>query len=139
MARMEWDAKELGLLAVDLRGAPHRMQRAAINALETEIGPMVAREMRRDAKGHQGNWFGRPGTAYNTPLEKHVSFERVGEYEIEVGIENKGAGKLAHIIVFGSVNNDPVYDHMAGPRRALPRVERLAGVKAEDSVLGDET
>ena len=32
-----------------------------------------------------------------------------------------------------------VYDHMAGPRRALPRIERLAGKKAEDAVLGDET
>lgn len=139
MAGMEWDADELGRLVVDLRGAPHRMQRAARDALDTEIGPMVAKEMRVDAKGHKGNWFGIPGTSYNTPLEKHVSHEMVGRYEVEVGIEKKGAGKLAHIIVFGSVNNGPVYDHMAGPRRALPRVERLAGKRAEDSVLGDET
>ena len=139
MARMEWDAKELGLLVVDLRGAPHRMQRAAINSLMTEIGPLVKREMKDDARGHQGNWFGRPGTAYDTPLEKHVNFDRVGRYEIEVGIDNVGAGKLANIIVFGSINNAPVYDHMAGPRRALPRVERMAGNAAEDSVLGDES
>lgn len=139
MTRMEWDADELGRLVVDLQGAPHRMQRAAISALDTQIGPMVAKEMRIDAKGHKGNWFGQPGTSYDTPLERHVSHEMVGTYEVEVGIEKKGAGKLAHIIVFGSINNDPVYDHMAGPRRALPRVERLAGTRAEESVLGDES
>lgn len=138
MTRMEWDAEELGRLAVDLKGAPFRVQRATISALDTRIGPMVAREMRIDAKGHKGNWFGQPGTSYDTPLEKHVSHEMVGRYEVEVGIEKKGAGKLAGIIVFGSVNNDPVYDHMAGPRRALPRVERLAGNVAEDSVLGED-
>ncbi len=139
MTRMEWDADELGRLVVDMRGAPHRMQRNAIDSLMTEIGPLVKREMKVDARGHKGNWFGMPGTSYNTPLEKHVNFEQVGKYEIEVGIDNVGAGKLANIIVFGSVNNDPVYDHMAGPRRALPRVERLAGNAAEDSVLGDES
>lgn len=115
------------------------MQRAAIKALDTEIGPMIAREMRKDARGHKGNWFGKPGTSYDTPLEDHVSHEMIGTYEVEVGIEKVGAGKLAHLIVFGGPRNGPVYNHMAGPRRALPRIERLAGTRAEDAVLGDQT
>jgi hypothetical protein len=94
--------------------------------------------MKVDAAGHMGNWFGRHGTEYVTPLPKHVSFEMLSDWEIEAGIENKGAGKLAHIIVFGSVNNAPVYDHTAGLRRTIPfALHELAGV-AEDAVLGDD-
>ena len=138
MARMEWDADQLGRLEIDLTGTPKRVQFRAARTMATRVGPTVAKEMKVDAAGHQGNWFGMPGTSYNTPLEKHVSHEMVGPTEVEVGIENKGAGKLAHIIVFGSVNNAPVYDHMAGPRRALPRIERMLADTAEESMLGDE-
>ncbi len=62
----------------------------------------------------------------------------VGPFEVEAGIENKGAGKLGHIIAYGSVNNGPAYDPMAGPRRALPHIERMLADTAEESVLGDE-
>lgn len=138
MARMDWDADKLGRLVVDLNGTPRRVQARSRLAMDQRVGPMVAREMKTDARGHKGNWFGKPGTEYNTPLEKHVSHEMIGPFEVEVGIERKGAGKLAHIIVFGSVNNGPVYDHMAGPRRALPRVVKLLGDTGESSMLGDD-
>ena len=132
------DADELRRLEVDLRGAPMRVQWQSRNALDFQVGPMVAREMRKDARGHQGNYFGIPGTEFDTPLEDHVSHEMIDEDTVEVGIEAKGAGKLAHIIVYGSVNNGPVYDHMAGPRRALPRIQRVLAEVAEESVLGDD-
>lgn len=133
------DADELRKLERDISGAPARMQWNATKVLATRVGPMIAREMRADARGHQGNYFGKPGTEYDTPLENHVSHEMLTDDTLEVGIEYAGAGKLAHIIVFGSVNNDPVYDHMAGPRRALPRVDRIFADAAEDSVLGEES
>lgn len=138
MARLKWDSPELINLEVDLKGAPLRIQTRARARLAGPVGATIAREMRVDAKGHQGNWFGKPGTEYNTPLERHVSHEMVGMFEVEAGIENKGAGKLGHIIAYGSVNNGPAYDPMAGPRRALPRVERSLADMAEDAILGDE-
>lgn len=130
------ESDELSRLELDFREAPGRMQRSANRTLDGRAGPMIAKEMRVDATGHQGNYFGVPGTEYDTPLEKHVSHEMLDPWTVEVGIEAKGAGKLAHIIVYGSVNNGPTYDHMAGPRRALPRIERMLGDDAEDAVLG---
>lgn len=135
--RPEVDATELRQLAADLSGAPLRVQWNADKAVRRGAR-LIDREMRRDARGHQGNWFGIPGTEFNTPLENHVSHEMVGPLEAEIGIESKGAGKLAHIIVYGSVNNAPVYDHTAGPRRAMPRIEQIMAEAAEESVLGDE-
>lgn len=134
--RVRHEADELRELALDLSRAPFRVQRAAAKTMQSRVGPLVAREMRRDAEGHQGNYFGRPGTEFVTPLDQHVSHEMLDPYTVEVGIESKGAGKLAHIIVYGSVNNGPVYDHMAGPRRALPRVWEMLAQVGEDSVLG---
>lgn len=131
------ETEELSRLELDFREAPGRMQRSANRTLDGKAGPMIAREMRVDATDHQGNWFGVPGTQYDTDLEKHVSHEMLDSWTVEVGIEAKGSGKLAHIIVYGSAKNAPVYDHMAGPRRALPRIEALLGDDAEDAVFGD--
>jgi hypothetical protein len=134
--RVNIDDDELHTLELDLSRAPLRIQFGVKEALATRAAPLVEREMRRDATGHQGNWFGKPGTSYDTPLEQHVSSEMIRATTLEVGIEKVGAGKLAHIIVFGSVNNAPVYDHMAGPRRAMPRVVKAMADQAEEDVLG---
>jgi hypothetical protein len=134
--RIHIDDSELHRLELDLRKAPLRIQFGVAKALATRAAPIVERAMRRDARGHMGNWFGIPGTEYVTPLDKHVSSEMLTSDTLEVGIEKKGAGKLAHIIVFGSVNNAPVYDHMSGPRRAMPRVVSAMADQAEDDVLG---
>lgn len=131
------DDSELARLEIDLAGAPGRIQRKAPERLRNAIGPRLKREMKIDAAGHEGNWFGQPGTSFVTPLPPHVSFEMVDAWEIEAGIENQGAGKLAHIIVFGSVNNAPVYDHTAALRRTAPFAVRVLGDAAEESVLGE--
>lgn len=133
---MRSDTRELDELVLDLTRAPNRVQRAVPQALEKKIGPALKRQMKIDATGHKGNWFGRPGTSYNTPVERHVSYEMLTNFLLEVGIENKGAGKLAHIIVFGSANNEPVYDHMAALRREMPSILNEFGDLGEDSVLG---
>ena len=130
------DASELERLAVDLSGAPLRVRLNAGEGLR-KGARVIDRAMTEDASGHMGNYFGRPGTSYETPLEAHVSHEMIGPLTAEIGIEYKGAGKLAHIIVFGSANNAPVYDHMSGPRRVLPQVERFMADEAEESVFGD--
>lgn len=138
MVSYHFDDGDLKRLEIDLAGAPGRIQRAAPATLRAQVGPRLAREMRRDARGHMGNWFGKPGTSFPTPLPQHVSFEMLDAWELEAGIEKKGAGKLAHIIVFGSVNNAPVYDHTAALRRTTPFALNALADVAEDSVLGDD-
>lgn len=131
------DDSELRNLEIDISGAPWRVQR---NASETvrKGARLIDRGMRKDAAGHQGNYFGIPGTEFDTPLEKHVTHEMVDMFEAEIGIEKKGAGKLAHIIVYGSVNNLPVYDHTAVLRRNKDAIEKMFADAAEESVLGGE-
>lgn len=136
--RMHMDDSELRTLQVDISGAPKRLQFKARGTLRRRVGPILERAMKKDAAGHMGNWFGRPGTEYVTPLPPHVSNEMVGPWTVEAGIESKGAGKLAHIIAYGSVNNAPAYDPMSGPRRALPQIEHLLANDVEDAVLGGE-
>lgn len=125
------EADELRKLEIDLRGAPIRVQTGATRLLATRVGPIMADAMRADAKGHR----------YLPKLADAVSYEMLDDSTLEVGLEAAGKrhqGSLAHIIVYGSVNNQPVYDHMAGPRRRLPRVERMFADMAEDAVLGDD-
>lgn len=138
MGSVEWESPGLRRLEVDLRGAPLRVQAGTRKRLAGPVGRTLAREMRVDAAGHDGNYFGIPGTSFDTGLEKHVSHEMVGLFEVEAGIENKGAGRLGRIIAYGSVNNGPAYDPMAGPRRAMPRIENTLADMAEDAILGDE-
>lgn len=131
------DDSELRQLGVDLSDAPLRIQFNATDALRG-ASRLVNREMRKDASGHQGNFFGKPGTNFVQPLARHVTDELTGPLEAEIGIAYKGAGRLAHIIVFGSVNNAPVYDHTAGLRRAEPRILEMFADAAEESVLGEQ-
>lgn len=135
--RVSLESDDARQLVVDLSKAPGRIQRNASKGIR-KSARLVEKQMRVDATGHQGNWFGKPGTAYNTPLEKHVSSEMTGLLSAEIGIENKGAGKLAHIIVFGSVNNAPVYDHTAALRRSVPEIEQIMGAAAESAVFGKD-
>lgn len=134
-----WESAELNKLEHDLSGAPWRIQSRSRQRLAGPVGRTLAQEMRVDATGHQGNWFGRPGTSYPTDLERHVSHEMVGMFEVEAGIEDKGSGRLGHIIAYGSVKNAPAYDPGAGPRRAMPRIIKILGDTAEQSILGDES
>ncbi len=137
MGHMEIEQREVKELLVDLSEAPGRMQRKARQGVR-EGARVINREMRIDATGHKGNWFGKPGTSYVVPLPQHVSNEMIGLLEAEIGIESKGAGKLAHLLAFGSVKNAPAYDYTAGPRRAMPEVERILADQAEESVLGGD-
>lgn len=129
------DDSELRNLELDLSRAPLRAQANASSAVRRGA-QLVDAEMVIDATGHMGNYFGIPGTEYATPLEKHVSHEMLAPLWAEIGIESKGAGKLAHIIVYGSVNNAPVYDHTAALRRSTPAIEGFVADAGEESVFG---
>ena len=128
MAWLEIDAREVRQLEADLSGAPLRVQFAASRS--TRKGArLVDVEMQRDARGHR----------YLPNLPNAVSHEMIDPLTAEIGLGPDGdQGSLAHIIVYGSVNNSPVYDHTAGIRRAMPAILDMYADAGEDSVLGDE-
>lgn len=136
MGGIEFDDRQLTALELDLSRASLRVQFGATKTLR-RASELVDVGMKFDAAGHVGNYFGIPGTEYVTPLPEHVSHEMIDAYTAEIGIESKGAGKLAHIIVFGSVNNAPVYDHTAALRRSTPKILEMFGEMGEQAVLGE--
>lgn len=128
--RAEYDDTELRRLEVDLRGAPARVQRRASVEVD-KAGDLVQRGMRRQASGHRSLRH----------LPKSITREMLGPYEVEVGYDThvRGAqGRLAHIIVYGSVNNAPQWDHTVPLRNATPRILQRLAEAGEESVLGDE-
>lgn len=132
MASASFDSRELRQLEYDLDRAPRRIRNPS--GLR-RAAALIEREMRVDAVGHKGNYFGKPGTSYVTPTPR-VSTDMVGEFAAEIGIESRGSGSLFHILAYGSVNNAPAYDPGAGPRRAMNRVLNTLADHAEESVLG---
>lgn len=124
---IHFEDEELRTLEIDLSGAPTRIQRAAPGVLKTKVGPLLKREMKRDARGHR----------HLPHLANAVTWEMIDTWTVECGLGPDGnQGSLAHIIVYGSVNNAPVYDHGAALRRATPRATEWLADVAEDAVLG---
>jgi hypothetical protein len=125
--RIHIDDSELERLEVDISAAPGRLQR---NASEATVkgARRIRAEMSIDAAGHR----------YLPRFAKSPDYELLTPLEAEIGHKprNKKQGSLAHILFYGSVNNAPIGDYMAGPRRALPHVERIYADAAEESVLG---
>lgn len=128
--RVKVDGNDLDELEVDLRGAPRRIQVDSREGIR-KGAKRVAKEMRVDASGHR----------YLPKLAAAVSYDLIGPHEAEIGLgPRRGTqGSLAHIIVYGSVNNAPVYDHTAGLRRAEPRILRDFEDMVEDDVLGNRS
>lgn len=133
--RIHIDDSELDRLDIDLRGAGPRAQFGADKAVR-QGARLIHRDMKRIVDGHMGNWFGIPGTEYPTPIGQHVAIEMLGLAWVEVGVNKEGAGKLAHILAFGSVNNAPVFDHTRALRQNIPAVLRMLGDEGEDAVFG---
>ena len=129
------DGSEVEALAADLAGAPGRVR---VNARQTTIrgAGIVNRNMRRIVAGHAGNLWGRPGTSYNIPLQRHVTNSMIGPLFAEIGIRPGGSGSLAHILAYGSINNSPVFDHTVALTQAEPALERMYASAAEESVFG---
>lgn len=121
------DDSEVRNLYIDLRGAPHRVQFGAEKTLRRSAKVLKA-AMREDASGHR----------YLPHFAAAISDEMLDRYTAEVGFDKRGQGNLANIIVFGSVNNAPVYDFAAAPRRAQPVIDEMFGDLGEESVLGGE-
>lgn len=126
---MSWrfDTSEVDALAADFTRGPGRVQRGARRVLGRSARRVQA-GMRADASGHR----------YLPELPGTVGRDQVGSLEYEVGFDRRGQGKLANIIVFGSINNAPVFDHTSALRRDVPLLERDAADMAEGAALADD-
>jgi hypothetical protein len=113
-------------LAVDLSRAPDRLREAAGDLFKNEADALK-RDMQRDAMNHR----------YLPKFARQLNQQKLAPMDHVIGFHTRGQGSLAHIIVFGSVNNAPVYNFYGPLQRRTPFfVEHLARV-AEDSVFGD--
>lgn len=123
------DDHELGQLEIDLTEAPGRMQRASRKTIK-RAAEIVDRAMKRDARGHR----------YLPHFPRAITHEVIGSYDAEIGFEPiKGTqGKLAHIILHGSINNAPVYDYTSALRRSTPEILEMYAEAAEGATLGSE-
>lgn len=127
--RTSIDTRELRQLAFDLTRAPGRIQRRAPRTM-TRARNRLERAMHRDATGHR----------YLHKFAQHIGSD-VTDYiglAFEVGFDKVDQGELAHIIVFGSVNNAPVYDFHGPLVRETPRLANDLGDDAYASVLGGD-
>lgn len=122
---LRWDTSEVERLAADLSRAPSRIQRRAQHEFAASAD-RVKFAMKRLASGHR----------YLDELPDAVGSSRLGPLSWEVGFDKVGQGKLANIIVYGSVNNAPVFNHTDALRGELPRLERHLADAGEDSMLG---
>lgn len=118
------DSHEVYELVIDLSHAPDRLKDNVGTVFKNEADAL-RRDMFRDAEGHR----------YLPKFAPRLTAEKLGALDYIVGFNNTGQGSLAHIIVFGSVNNAPVYDfYRPIRRRTEPFVEHIARI-AEDSVF----
>ena len=125
--RIRFDTSELERLAVDLSQAPGRIQRAAPKVMRQGAIAIKA-AMQVDASGHR----------HLPHFAEEVGYSRLDAIGLayEIGFNKHGQGHLANIIVFGSINNAPVYNFTDALRRETPLlVNRLANA-GEDAVLG---
>lgn len=115
-----------GELEADLAGAPGRVQRGATRVLSGPVRRRLERIQKEDATGHR----------QLKHLPDAIGSDMIGPLELEVGFDKEGQGELANIIVFGSVNNSPVYDFRARQHAAIPAILDDFADMAEDAVFG---
>lgn len=128
--RINIDSRDLRKLELDLNAAPLRLKFQGRKVME-RWAEATEREMSEDARGARRS---DPTTIPHLP--KSSSHTVVNDLTAEVGLgPRRGTqGSLAHIIAYGSVNNAPVYDYFAGPRRAQRRFTTSWLDAMEDSI-----
>lgn len=127
--KVEFRDTEVKELVVDLRHADGRVKRNAATTMREAAG-RVKRNIRKAATGHR----------HLGQLPSTVGLSRLDAAGLayEVGFDKRGQGNLANIIVYGSVNNAPVFSIAPSLRKEVPWLERHLSEDAEDAVLGDD-
>ena len=124
--RIYIDASEVNALSVGLAQAPQRMKDAAKDAFASEADGLHS-AMRRGAINHR----------YLPKFARELVKDKVTDLHYEVGFRRRNQGLLANIIVFGSVNNDPVYDFYGPLRHRTPYFLNHLGRVMEEAVFRD--
>lgn len=124
---IEFDSSEVKRLALDLSGAPGRIQRRAPKTLRKGAFD-VKQRLRRDAEGH----------AYLPGLAAKAAYSEFTPLSYEIGFDKGSTGSLGNVAVYGTSNNAPIMsspaDHL---RLELPTILRHLADDGEESVLGD--
>lgn len=124
-----FDTREVNRLAVDMTGAPKRMQFKTRKVMKRSALGIKTR-MQEEFSGHR--------QARGVPASMEMQQLDALGYTWEIG-ELDSAGPqwgLAAILAYGTSNNAPVADHTAALRGELPLIEKYLGDAGEDSVLG---
>lgn len=117
------DTHELQAARARLAHAPA----AYSDAAEEELGSSARRiqsGMKVDATGHR----------YLPKFPRHVGRTKISKLHWEIGFNQVGQGKLASIIVGGSINNAPVYPWLGPFEREVPVLEQRLADKAQQIV-----
>jgi hypothetical protein len=126
---VHFDTSQVDRLAVDLTGAPKRIQFKARGVMKR--GALeIKRKMMDELGGHR----------YAPSVPSSLEFEQRDAHGLayEIG-ELDSAGPqwgIAAILVYGTSNNAPVADHTLPLRTETPEIAKHLGDAAEDSVLG---
>lgn len=112
----EFDTSELNRLAFDLATAPARVIPALVPVAH-RAGGNVKRSMRKDASGHRH----LPNLPAFVNYDVDVSATSI---TVDVGFRKEGAGNLANVAAYGTVNNAPVMDVTRGLRAEVPNFLR---------------
>lgn len=123
--RIKFDTSEVDRLALDLSRAPGRIQRSAAKVMLVAANK-IKKGMRRDADGHD----------YLPHIGYTVNYDKLGDLSYEIGFDKEGQGNLANVLVYGSVNNAPVWNHTAPLYRELPHITANLGDAAAEAALG---
>lgn len=118
------DHHEVTELVADFTSAPERLAHNLGEVFKNEANALQ-RDMRRAAEGHR----------YLPEFAIRVTTQKNDELDYEIGFNKVRQGNLANIIVFGSVNNAPVYDFYGPLTRRAPYFVEHIGRIAEDSVF----
>lgn len=118
------DSSEVNSLTISLEHAPKRVVDNVGQVFANEADALN-RDMRRDASGHR----------YLPKFARTITAQKVSELHHVIGFNKVGQGQLANIIMFGSVNNAPVYNFYGPLIRRTPAFLEHLGRVSEDSIF----
>lgn len=125
---VHFDTSQVDRLAVDMAGAPKRLQFKARGVMK-KGAVEILKDLRREFGGH----------AHAGAVPSSLEMEPRGQFGWEIGELDSGGRQwgIAAILEYGTVNNSPRTDMKSSLRKEVPAIMRHLGDEAENAVLGD--
>lgn len=124
---VHFDTSQVDRLAVDMAGAPMRLQMKARGVMKR--GALeIKKNLRREFSGHSH----AGGVPFSLEMEPR------GQFGWEIGELDSGGRQwgIAAILEYGTVNNSPRTDMKASLRKEIPAIMRHLGDEAAAAVFG---